>query len=57
MSRSSSLIGIVYLVVGLVVASGHAYLTNLTAVMPIVSAALAVVLWPLVLLGVNLHLH
>jgi hypothetical protein len=57
MSRSSSLIGIVYLVVGLVVASGHAFLANLTAVMPIVSAALAVVLWPLVLLGVNLHLH
>ena len=49
--------GIVYLVVGLVVASSHAFLANLNALMPIVSAVLAVVLWPLVLLGVDLHLH
>ena len=52
----SSIVGIVYLVIGLVVASGHAYLANLTALMPILSAVLAVLLWPLVLLGVNLHL-
>jgi hypothetical protein len=38
------------------VASGHAFFTNLNAVMPIVSAVLAVLLWPLVLLGVDLHL-
>jgi hypothetical protein len=31
-------------------------LANLNAVMPILSAVLAVLLWPLVLLGVNLHL-
>jgi hypothetical protein len=57
MSGFSSILGVVYLVVGVVVASGHAFFTHLTAVMPIASAALAVVLWPLVLLGVNLHLH
>ncbi|MGO9181147.1 MAG: hypothetical protein ACLQBX_12530 [Candidatus Limnocylindrales bacterium] len=57
MSGFSSILGVVYLVVGVVVASGHAYFTNLTALLPIVSAILAVVLWPLVLLGVNLHLH
>ena len=56
-SGLSSIIGIVYLVVGLVVASSHAFLGNLNALMPIVSAVLAVVLWPLVLLGVDLHLH
>jgi hypothetical protein len=52
----SSIVGIIYLIIGLVVASGHAFFTNLNAVMPIVSAVLAVLLWPLVLLGVDLHL-
>ncbi len=52
-----SILGIVYIVIGVVVASGHAYFVHLTAVMPILSAVLAVFLWPLVLLGVSLHLH
>jgi len=56
-SGLSSLIGLAYLVIGLVVASGHAYFAHLTTVMPILSAILAVVLWPLVLLGGNLHLR
>src|SRR5664279_2612947 len=56
-SGLSSIVGIVYLVVGLVVASSHAFLANLNTLMPIVSAVLAVVLWPLVLVGVDLHLH
>jgi Mn2+/Fe2+ NRAMP family transporter len=55
-SRFSSIVGIVYIVIGLFVASGHAFFAHLNAVMPILSAILAVVLWPLVLLGVNLHL-
>jgi Mn2+/Fe2+ NRAMP family transporter len=55
-SRFSSLVGLIYLVIGLIVASGHAYFTHLNAVMPILSAILAVVLWPLVLLGINLHI-
>ena len=52
-----SLIGIIYLVVGVVVASTHHYLRHLHALRPIASAVLAVVLWPVVLLGANLHLH
>jgi len=51
-----SIVGLVYLVIGLIVASGHGFFTNLNQVMPIVSAVLAVLLWPLVLLGVDLHL-
>jgi Mn2+/Fe2+ NRAMP family transporter len=47
----------VYLVVGLVVASSHGFFGHLNAVLPILSAILAVVLWPLVLLGVDLHLR
>jgi len=50
------LVSIIYLLIGLVVASSHAFFTNLNTVMPIVSAVLAVLLWPLVLLGVDLHL-
>ncbi len=47
---------IVYLVVGAVVANSHHYLAHLTSVTAVLSAVLAVVLWPLVLFGVSLHL-
>jgi hypothetical protein len=50
------LLFVVYIIIGVVVASGHHYFEHLDAVKPIVSAVLAVLLWPLVLLGVNLHI-
>jgi ABC-type anion transport system duplicated permease subunit len=50
-----SLTNIIWLVVGVLVASAHHYLNHLNAVKPVVSAFLAVVLWPLLLLGINLH--
>ena len=56
MRSGPSIGGIVWIVIGLVVAASHAFFVHLTAVMPILSALLAVLLWPLVLLGVNLHL-
>ena len=43
----------VYVVVGCVVAAQHSFFDHLRTVDGIVSAALAVVLWPLVLLGVH----
>jgi hypothetical protein len=54
-----SLAGLVYLLIGVAVAASHHYFTHghLHHVKGIVSAALAIVLWPLILLGVNLHLH
>ncbi len=52
----SSLFSLAYFVIGLIVAASHHYFEHLDAVKPIVSAALAVLLWPLVLFGVNLHL-
>lgn len=52
-----SLTTIVWLVVGVLLASAHHYLEHLNALRPVVSAALAVVLWPLLLLGINLHVH
>jgi hypothetical protein len=52
-----SLIGVIYLLIGVVVASTHHYFRHLHTLRAIASAVLAVVLWPLVLLGANLHLH
>ncbi len=48
---------IVWLVVGIVIAASNHYFAHASALKPIVSAVLAVVLWPLVLLGINLHVH
>jgi hypothetical protein len=50
------LIIVLYVVVGVVLASSHHYLSNLDTVRRIVSAALAILLWPLVLLGIDLHI-
>jgi hypothetical protein len=47
---------VVYVVVGVIVANSHHYFVHLSGARPILSAVLAVVLWPLVLLGVNLHI-
>jgi hypothetical protein len=51
------LLPIVYLIIGLVVAGSHQYFVHLGTLSGIASAVLAVVLWPLVLFGVNLHLE
>jgi hypothetical protein len=53
----SSIIGFVYLVVGAIIADSHHYFEHLSTFKPLISAALAVVLWPLILVGVNLHIH
>jgi hypothetical protein len=52
-----SLTSITWLIVGVLLASAHHYLNHLNAIKPVVSAALAIVLWPLLLLGINLHVH
>ncbi len=48
---------VVYVVVGVIVAANHHYLGSLDTIREIVSAILAIVLWPLVLLGVNLRIR
>lgn len=50
------IIVIVYVVAGIVVANSHHYLGGLNDLKSILSAVLAIVLWPLILLGVDLHL-
>ena len=51
----SGIVALVYLLVGVLIASNHHYFTNVNDLSEIVSAILAVVLWPLVLLGIDLH--
>jgi hypothetical protein len=55
-SVRSGLGSLVYIVVGVLVASAHHYLTHVGTIKPLASAALAIVLWPLLLLGINLHI-
>jgi hypothetical protein len=57
MLRVKTLITIAYLVVGLIVAANDNYLRELETVRQVISALLAIVLWPLVLLGVDLHIR
>jgi hypothetical protein len=48
---------LVYVAVGVVVAYTHHYLEHFRTWQQILSAFLAVLLWPLILLGVNLHIR
>lgn len=48
---------IIWLVIGVVVASAHHYFSHATTLKPILSALLAIGLWPLLLLGINLHIR
>lgn len=50
------LIPIVYLVVGVLIASQNDYFTTMNTLPGIVNAVLAILLWPLVLFGVDMHL-
>jgi hypothetical protein len=48
---------IIWLVIGVLVASAHHYLAHVATLKAVVSAGLAIILWPLLLLGINLHVH
>ena len=52
-----SWLAVIYLVAGGIVAATHHYWSNLSSLKAVVSALLATVLWPLILLGINLHVH
>ena len=52
----SSFLFVVYIVIGLIVAQQHHYFNNLGTVKRVVSAVFAVLLWWLVLLGINLQI-
>jgi hypothetical protein len=52
----SLVLSIAYLVIGVIVANSHHFFVHLNGIKPIVSAVLAVLLWPLILLGISLHI-
>ena len=54
--RFRSLIGAIYVIIGLVIAWDRGYLT-LRWLKSLVSVLLSIFLWWLVLLGVTLHVH
>ncbi len=54
--RSVPLVVVVWLVIGAVVAGSHHYFDNLGSLGAIITAILVVLLWPLVLLGVKIHI-
>jgi hypothetical protein len=54
MLRRPGLVGVIYLVIGVVIASNHHYFSHINGVKPLLSAVLATLLWPLILLGISL---
>jgi hypothetical protein len=50
------LLGLIYVAIGVFVAASKDYLENLDTIKRVLSAALAILLWPLLLLGIDLHL-
>ena len=54
--RMRNLALVAYVIFGIVVASQHDYYTHLTTLSQVVSAIAATALWPLIVLGANLHL-
>lgn len=48
--------GVIYLLIGLVVANSHGYFLTINSLAGLISAVLAVLLWPLLIFGADLHL-
>lgn len=51
------ILALVYVAVGVVVARSHHYLDHVNSLLAGASAALGILLWPLVLAGLHFHLH
>jgi hypothetical protein len=50
------LLGLIYVAIGVFLAYSKDYLENLDTVRRVASALLAILLWPLLLVGVDLHI-
>jgi len=50
------LLGLIYVAIGVFLAYSKDYLENLDTLRRLASAVLAILLWPLLLLGVDLHI-
>jgi hypothetical protein len=56
MRRGPSLLVIVWVGIGVAIAATHDYFENVNGWRGVLSAIFAIFLWPLVLLGINLHI-
>ena len=54
--RGPGLLALIYVGVGVAIAATHDYFQHVNGWRGVLSAILAVFLWPLVLLGINLHI-
>jgi hypothetical protein len=54
--RSVPLVVVIWLVVGGIVAGSHHYFDNLGSIGAILAAILAMLLWPLILIGVKISI-
>ncbi len=57
MRRGPSLLAIVWVGIGIAVAATHDYFEHVNGWRGVLSAIFAIFLWPLVLLGINLHIR
>jgi hypothetical protein len=48
--------GIIYFIIGVFMANSRGYFADLGSILDILSALLAIMLWPLLLFGINLQL-
>ena len=56
-SRGVSLFALVYVIVGVAIAASHNYFDHVHGWRGVLSALFAVFLWPLILLGIDLHVR
>lgn len=54
-SGGISIIGVAYILIGVVVAGFRGYLVDWTVIGNLLEGLIAILLWPVVLLGVDLH--
>jgi hypothetical protein len=52
-----NLVAVIYVVAGAIIAATHHYYAQLHTVRQFGSAILAILFWPLLYLGINLHIH
>lgn len=55
--QGPSLIGIAYVIIGIIMAATHGYFAGFSSVSDVLSALLAIALWPALLFGANLHVN
>jgi hypothetical protein len=55
--RGPGLLALIYIGVGVAVAASHDYFKNVDGWRGVLSAIFAIFLWPLILLGIDLHIR